>query len=76
MRQSLIENFKNSKRLEPSKHKKHDQIWTKIITPQSNNHEKTNKKGGKKKKEGVLEGYLLFSFLFFCLFSHGCLIDM
>ena len=31
---------------ESSKHKKHDQIWAKITTPQSNNHEKTNKKEG------------------------------
>ena len=28
----------------------------------------------KEKKEGVLEGCLLFSFLLFYLFSHGCLL--
>ena len=41
-----VRNFKNSKPLESSKHKKHDQIWAKITTPQLNNHENTNKKGG------------------------------
>ena len=47
---NILRNFKNSKPLESPKNKKHDQIWTKIATPQLNNHEKTNKKGGKKKK--------------------------
>ena len=58
----LIKNFKKSESLESSKHKKHDRIWTKITTPQSNNHEKTNKKGGKKKEGNLPKPLPFFSF--------------
>ena len=58
----IIRNFKNSKPLESSKHKKHDQIWTKITIPQLNNHEKTNKKGGKKEEGNLPKPLPSFSF--------------
>ena len=58
----VIRNFKNSKPLESSKHKKQDQIWTKITTLQLNNHEKTNKKGGKKKEGNLPKPLPSFSF--------------
>ena len=41
--------------------------------PKQTTMRKPTKKEGRKKKERVLEGCLLFSFLPFCRFSRGCL---
>ena len=58
-----IQNYKNSKPFELSKYKK----TTKF--PRINDYKKSTKKDKrKKKKEGVLQGCLLFSFLLFCWF--------
>ena len=58
LKKPYVRNFKNSKPLESSEHKKHDHIWTKITTPQLNNHEKTNKKEGKNYRNSALKRVL------------------
>ena len=62
LNRSIIRNFKNSKPLEPSKHKKHDQIWSRITTLPLNNHEKTSKKEGKRKEGNLPKPLPSFSF--------------
>ena len=75
---SVIKNFKDSKPIESSKHKKHNQIWTKITTPQQNTRKKivrkTNKKRGKKKEGNHPKPLPSFSFfrpLLFLLPARG-----
>ena len=59
-------NFKDLKPIESWKHKKHNQIWTKITTPQQNTRKqtvkKTNKKEGKKKEGNLPKPLPSFSF--------------
>ena len=75
----IIRNFKNSKPLESSKHIKRDQIWTKITTPQLNNHAKKKKRRNEKRRQllkplpsfsffrPLLSLFLYLYFLYFCL---------
>ena len=66
----IFKNFKDSKLIESSKHKKHNQIWTKITTPQWWWVIKTKEDERKKKKEGVLAFFFLSSF-FVCFLTNS-----
>ena len=65
---SIIQNFKNSKPVESSKYKKHDQIWTKITNlnkkPWENKQKMRKEKRGQRSKTSSFFFFLSTSFVF------------